>query len=208
MSFRFPSRLYAIADPCGRNDLDPVALAAALVDGGARLIQLRWKEAPTGRLVEAAGAIRALTRSAGALFLVNDRVDVALAVGADGVHLGQDDLPPEAARRLLGPGRIVGVSTHDEQQAIAAARGADYLGFGPLYGTATKETGYSPRGLEALGRVRTAVRIPIVVIGGVTPDNAAAAIGAGADATAMISALCLASDPAAAARAALSALGE
>jgi thiamine-phosphate pyrophosphorylase len=208
MGFRFPSPLYAIVDPCGRPDADLARLAGAFLDGGVRLLQLRWKGAPAGRLHDAAGAIQGLCAAHGAIFVVNDRVDVALAVGADGVHLGQDDLPLAAARRLVGTGRVIGISTHDRAQAeAAAAGGADYVGFGPLFGTKTKDTGHAARGLAALAEVRRTVAVPIVAIGGLTAENARSALGAGADAVAMISELALAADPAAKTRSVLAALG-
>ncbi len=133
---------------------------------------------------------------------MNDRVDLALAAGADGAHVGQEDLPAEAARRLLGEGRLLGVSTHDGRQADAAARaGADYIGFGPMFGTGTKDTGYTPRGLDLLREVRAAVDLPILAIGGITLDNVAGVIRAGATAPAVISAVVAARDIAGAARA-------
>jgi thiamine-phosphate pyrophosphorylase len=190
-----PSPLYAIADPCDRPALDPVELAAAMLDGGAKIVQLRWKGAPAARLFDAAVAIRRLAAERGARFVVNDRADVTLAAGADGVHLGQDDLPLEAARRLLGASRLIGISTHTVEQARDAERGgADYIGFGPLFGTGTKATAYTPRGLDALAAVREAVRLPIVAIGGICEGHASAVLAAGADAVAMISELALAAD--------------
>jgi thiamine-phosphate pyrophosphorylase len=187
--------------------VDPAEVGERLLAGGARLLQLRWKGAPSGVLLEAARRLRERTRRWGALLIVNDRVDVAAAAEADGVHLGQDDLPLEAARRLLPPGRLVGISTHDLAQARAAeAEGADYIGFGPIFATVTKDTGYSPRGLDQLREVRKAVRLPIVAIGGIGIDNARAALEAGADAVAMISELCLAEDPTSRTREALLAL--
>ena len=192
--------LYAIVDPLDTGR-DPVALAAALLRGGARLVQLRWPGASTRDLLAAARAIRTLARAAGALFLVNDRPDVARAAEADGVHLGQDDLPVAAARRVLGAGRLIGVSTHDPGQARAAeAAGADYLGVGPVYATATKPDALAPRGLALVSAVRAAVRCPLVAIGGITPETAAAVRAAGADAVAMIGALVRAPDPEAAVR--------
>src|SRR5207245_7216248 len=117
---------------------------------------------------------RPLARAAGALFLVNDRPDVARAAEAEGVHLGQDDLPVAAARRVLGAGRLIGVSTHDPGQARAAeAAGADYLGVGPVYATATKPDALAPRGLALVSAVRAAVRCPLVAIGGFPSANAA-----------------------------------
>jgi len=207
MSRRLPSRLYAIAD--GRAGRDVVDLTARLLDGGARIVQLRWKNATAATFLAAAAACRRLTRERGALFVVNDRVDVAIACDADGVHLGQSDLPLGAARRLLGETRWIGISTHDLLQArAAAADGADYIGFGPLFATGTKTTGYAPRGLERLREVRRAVGVPIVAIGGIERTHARHAIDAGADAVASISALCDPPEPAAAVRALLVALGE
>jgi len=192
--------LYAIVDPLDTGR-DPAALAAALLRGGARLVQLRWPGASARELLAAALAIRPLARSAGALFLVNDRPDVARAAEAEGVHLGQDDLPVAAARRVLGAGRLIGVSTHDPGQARAAeAAGADYLGVGPVYATATKPDALAPRGLALVSAVRAAVRCPLVAIGGITPETAAAVRAAGADAVAMIGALVRAPDPEAAVR--------
>ncbi len=177
-----------------------VAIAQAALAGGADMIQLRDKAGDLRELLPQARAIQALCRSQGAIFIVNDRLDLALAAGADGVHLGQDDLPAAAARHLLGPGRILGVSTHTLEQAEAAEKvGADYIGFGPMFATGTKDTGYSPRGLEALRGVRTAVRLPILAIGGITPESVAEVIIAGATAPAVISAIAAAPEIAAAA---------
>jgi thiamine-phosphate pyrophosphorylase len=189
MNRRLPSRLYAIADTeAGGGDV--VERVRGMLAGGARVVQLRWKGSAAGPLFAAATACFRLCRESHALFLVNDRVDVALACGADGVHLGQSDLPLDSARRLLGPGRWIGISTHDAAQARRAAEGgADYVGFGPMFPTATKQTGYSSRGIEALRAVRRAVRLPIVAIGGLTPQNALPVLDAGADAVAMIGAL-------------------
>ncbi len=195
MIFGFPSRLYAIAslpDPHGRRLADVVR---AMLEGGVRVLQLRWKGAPSADLVAVARELRDLTSARGALFFVNDRADVAAAVGADGVHLGQEDLPIEAARRILGRRARIGVSTHDLDQARAAERaGADYIGFGPIFATASKGIGHSPRGLERLREARGAVRLPIVAIGGIRRESGAEALAAGADAVAMISELAAAAD--------------
>src|SRR5262249_10990876 len=155
----------------------------------------------------AAERIRPLAHAAGALFLVNDRPDVARAVEADGVHLGQDDLPVAAARRVLGQGRLVGVSTHDVGQARpAVAEGADDVAVAPIDATTSKATGLARRGLELVRGVRAAVPCPVVAIGGITAETAATVRAAGADAVAMIGALAGASDPAAAVRAVLARL--
>jgi thiamine-phosphate pyrophosphorylase len=190
-----------ITDPslAGR---DHVAIVAAALAGGADMIQLRDKSGDLRALLPQAREIQALCRAHGAIFIVNDRLDLALAAGADGVHVGQDDLPAEAARHLLGPGRILGVSTHSREQALAAlAAGADYIGFGPMFPTGTKDTGYPPRGLEGLREVRAAVRLPILAIGGISLETAAAVIAAGATAPAVISAIVTAPDISAAAAA-------
>lgn len=169
---------------------DHVAIAKAALAGGADMIQLRDKAGDLRALLPQARAIRALCRSHGAIFIVNDRLDLALAAGADGVHVGQEDLPAEATRRLLPPGRILGVSTHSREQGEAArASGADYIGFGPMFATGTKDTGYTPRGLEALREIRAAVPLPILAIGGITLENVADVIAAGATAPAVISAV-------------------
>jgi thiamine-phosphate pyrophosphorylase len=181
---------------------DHVVVAEAALAGGADMIQLRDKTGDLRTLLPQARAIRTLCRFRGAVFIVNDRVDLALAVDADGAHVGQEDLPATHARRLLGAGRILGVSTHDPEQAETAQRaGADYIGFGPMFPTGTKETGYSPRGVEALRAIRGRVALPILAIGGITLENVSATIAAGATAPAVISAVVAAPDIAAAAAA-------
>ena len=199
--------LYAIVDPLdtGRS---PEELARAMLRGGARILQLRLKTASSRDLLAAARVLRGITRDAGALLIVNDRADVARAAQADGVHLGQDDLPPAAARGVLGSGAIVGVSTHDVAQARdAAAAGADYLGIGPVFTTSTKRDALAARGIALVRAVREAVTAPLVAIGGITPDTAADVRAAGADAVAMIGALVRADDVAAAVRDTLARLG-
>ena len=137
---------------------------------------------------------RQQTSAHNCLLIINDRVDIALLAHADGVHLGQEDLPLAVARKLMGA-RLIGISTHDLEQAKAAEKGgADYIGFGPIFGTNTKETGYSARGLVMLQQVRQAVSLPIVAIGGITEENVAQVWQSGADAAAMISDLLGAED--------------
>jgi thiamine-phosphate diphosphorylase len=165
------------------------------------------KDLPTRDFLDTAQEIREICRRHGCLLIINDRADIALAVDADGVHVGQEDLPLAAARKVVGPEKIVGVSTHDPQQALEAERGgADYIGFGPLFGTNTKATGYTARGLDQLRNIRKLVSIPIVAIGGVTTERAPSALAAGANAVAMISELVLASDVTAKVRETLQAL--
>ncbi len=181
---QLPSRLYAIIDPAGGHE--PVALAQMLIEAGARILQLRLKEATARDFLAAARAIVALFHAAGAKLIINDRVDIAMLSEADGVHVGQEDLPLEAARRLLGPHRIIGVSTHSVEQArIAEAGGADYIGFGAIYSGGLKDV-KNAQGLGRLQEVRRAVQLPIVAIGGITEATMPAVIGAGADAAAII----------------------
>lgn len=162
------------------------------------MLQLRVKQVSSRAFLAIAREVRDICRQYDCLLIINDRADIALAVNADGVHVGQEDMPLAAARKVLGPDKIIGVSTHDPEQALLAERGgADYIGFGPLFGTNTKATGYTARGLDHLREMRVLVRLPIVAIGGITTERAASALAAGADAVAMISDLVLASDVAA-----------
>ncbi len=182
-----PSRLYAIVDTAqtGGRPLDSVV--DAMLAGGVAVLQLRVKDRPADEFLRMALTLRERTARAGCLFIVNDRVDIALAARADGVHLGQEDLPLDAARPLVG-NKLIGISTHSLDQAEAAERGgADYIGFGPMFPTRTKETGYASRGLSMLESVRRRVAIPIVAIGGITAENVAQTWESGADAAAMIS---------------------
>ncbi len=182
-----PSPLYAIADPARTGGRPLASVIDAMLAGGVRVLQLRVKDRPADEFLRLALAARERTSRRGCLFIVNDRVDIALAVRADGVHLGQDDLPLEAVRPLVGT-RLIGISTHSREQAEAAEQGgADYIGFGPMFPTRTKETGYASQGPSMLESVRRRVRIPIVAIGGITAENVAQTWNSGADAAAMIS---------------------
>ena len=182
-----PSRLYAIVDTAQTGGRPLVSVIDAMLAGGVSVLQLRVKDRPADEFLRLALTARERTTRAGCLFIVNDRVDIALAARADGVHLGQDDLPLEAARPLVGE-MLIGISTHSLEQAEAAERGgADYIGFGPMFPTRTKETGYGSRGVAMLESVRRRVGIPIVAIGGITAENVARTWNSGADAAAMIS---------------------
>ena len=195
-----PTPLYVVLDRGAAGDRDLVPLLDAVLAGGCRVVQLREKIMPLSDLYPVALALRRRCREAGCLFIVNDRVDLALAVEADGVHVGHDDLPAREARRLLRPGMILGVSTHDESQARRARDdGADYVAVGSMFPTGSK-TGFRLVGPDLLRRVRPEIPVPLVAIGGITVDNVAEVIRAGADAVAVISAVCAASDPAAATR--------
>lgn len=203
---RLPT-LYAIVDPLD-TDRSPLALAGAYLAGGAPLLQLRLKDASPRELYETALALRAVTRATGAFLIINDRPDVAAAARADGVHLGQDDVPVRVARAILGPDRWIGVSTHDEHEARAAVEaGADYLGVGPIFTTTSKAAPLPARGFQLLKTVRALTDVPLVAIGGITPETASATRAAGADAIAMIAALTRADDPAATVRDVIARLG-
>lgn len=179
--------LYAILDPEQIKGRSALAVLGALLDGGVRILQLRVKSLTPSAFLDLAQRARAETRARGCRLIINDRVDIALACGADGVHLGQDDLPFHAGRQLMGD-KIVGVSTHDIEQAKQAEQsGADYIGFGPMFGTTTKDTGYGARGVEMLRQIRAAVSLPIVAIGGINEQNVREVWQAGADSAAIIS---------------------
>jgi thiamine-phosphate pyrophosphorylase len=190
--------LHAIVDvhAASKAGWEPLDLARSFLDGGARVLQLRVKDLPSGAFLELADALVAMARGYEAVVIVNDRVDVARLSRADGVHVGQDDLPPAAAREQLGLSAVVGFSTHTMAQVEAALREPiSYVAVGPVFGTSTKDTGYSAVGLELVSSAaRLAGSMPLVAIGGVTLANARSAIDAGASSVAVISDL-LVGDP-------------
>ena len=200
-------RLNAIVDPERAGGRDLVELARLTALGGATLVQLRDKKNDTRPMIETARAIKAALSPLGVPFVVNDRVDVALAAQADGVHIGPDDMTPEDARAMLGPDAIIGVSIKSVEAAEAAPVDLiDYAGVGGVYATVSKEQKSPPIGPHGLARIaaalrRRAQRLPIVGIAGIDVSNAAEVIAAGADGVAVISALSHAPDPVAAARA-------
>ena len=182
----------------GRGHIDVVSAA---IMGGATMIQLREKAATTTSFVEFGQELLAVTREAGVPLIVNDRVDVALAVGADGVHVGQDDMPAAMARRLIGSSMILGISATTLEEALRGERdGADYLGVGPIFPSGTKPDARPAMGIGGLSAIANRVRIPIVAIGGVGPDNVASMIAAGAAGVAVVSAVVSAPDVEGAAR--------
>jgi thiamine-phosphate pyrophosphorylase len=201
---RVDLRLYALVDPERAGGHDLAALARTLAVGGATLVQLRDKNSGTRQMIERACAIKAAL--AGVPFLVNDRVDVALAAGADGVHVGQDDMPAQDARRLLGPDAILGLSIKTLEQVEAVPiELLDYVCIGGVFATASKDNPDPPIGLAGLKAIAAAMharapRLPAGAIAGIDESNAKNAIAAGADGVAVISALSLAADPGAAAR--------
>ncbi len=185
----FPYPLCVITDT-QLSGLPHHEVAEQALGGGAPMIQLRDKEGNLRSLYNEALIIQRLCRRQGALFIVNDRFDLALAVEADGVHLGQDDLPAQRVRPLLRPGMLLGISTHSVEEARAAeAAGADYIGFGPVFATGTKTETRPVVGVEGVRRVKAAVRIPLIAIGGITLETVADVIGGGADGVAVISAI-------------------
>ena len=192
--------LYVVLDrtAAGGRDLDD--LLAAVIDGGCRMVQLREKTWPSGRLLPLAHRLRERCRRAGVTFIVNDRVDLAVAVEADGVHVGQEDLPARVARPLLRTGMLLGVSTHNVEQARAARDdGADYVAVGSMFATTTKPD-FELVGPALIRKLRPEIRVPLVGIGGITHDNVADVVRAGADGVAVISAIGAAPDPSAATR--------
>jgi thiamine-phosphate pyrophosphorylase len=180
---------------------NPVELAQMALAGGARMIQLRRKAASGRELFEWAVRIQELCLEHEALFIVNDRVDIAIAMQADGVHLGQEDLPASEARAMLGSATILGISACNVEEAIRARDdGADYIGLGHIFPTCSKDKPFPPLGTLAIGEVRKAVGLPVVAIGGIGPENVAEVVKAGASGIAVISAVTGAEDPSAAAR--------
>lgn len=183
-------RLYPITDE-RLSGLSHAEQIGCLAQGGAKIIQLREKEMSPREFYESARAALEVARAYGVRLIINDRVDLALALNADGVHLGQDDLPPAAARELLGPDAIIGYSTHNIEQATEAAQlPINYLAFGPVFPTASKQNPDPVVGLDLLRLVRARVPLlPLVAIGGITRENARAVLNAGADSVAVIAAL-------------------
>ncbi len=193
--------LYLVTDrglARGRTTLEIVKTA---VYGGTTIVQLREKDCSTRDFIEQALTVKKFLKARGVPLLINDRVDVAQAIAADGVHLGQTDMPLEIAKKILGDSMIIGISAESLEDAIEAERGgADYLGISPIYATPTKTDTASPLGLKGLREIRNAVKLPLVGIGGLNKDNAAEVIRHGADGVAVVSAIVAADDPAAAAK--------
>lgn len=188
--FADAGRLYPLTD-VRLSGLSHAEQVRRFSEGGARIVQLREKHLSSGEFYDQAAEAVRVARARGVTIIINDRIDVALAVDADGVHLGQDDLPPDVARRVLGGRAIIGFSTHTLAQALQAKEmPIDYLAFGPIFGTSSKDNPDPTVGLEGLEKVRQSVsRIAIVAIGGINHENAPEVIRAGADAVALISAL-------------------
>jgi thiamine-phosphate pyrophosphorylase len=193
--------LYVITDMTIGGGRTHAEIARLAVLGGADMIQLRDKGRSCAELTAIGREIVAITRKAGAIFIVNDRLDVAMACGADGVHLGQDDLGVSTARQIAPPGYIIGVSVSTVREAVDAVRdGADYLAISPTFSTASKGNAGPGLGLDRLREIRRAVGIPLIAIGGINRRNVRDVIAAGADGIAVISAVVAAPDITAAAR--------
>ena len=188
--------LYLVTDRGLSRGRSTVDIVRAAVAGGVTCVQLREKSCGTREFVDEARAVRALLAGTGVPLIVNDRIDVALAVGADGVHLGQTDMRIADARRLTGPGMLIGISAECLEDAVRAqAEGADYIGVSPVFSTPTKTDTAPPLGLAGIAAIRAAVSLPLVGIGGIGPANAAAVIRAGCDGIAVVSAIVSAADP-------------
>jgi thiamine-phosphate pyrophosphorylase len=201
MKARFDLSLCLVTDPAMTFRRGLVETVAAAVDGGVTLVQLRDKDAPARALIEAGRALKALLAPRGIPLIVNDRVDVAHAIGADGVHVGQCDLPPAAARAILGPHAIIGLSISREEELVTVdAAAVNYVGLGPIFPTGTKSDAAPALGDAGFASLRRRLACPVVAIGGITEGNAGRAVAAGADGIAVVSAICAAADPSAAAR--------
>jgi thiamine-phosphate pyrophosphorylase len=188
--------LYLVTDRGLARGLSTLEIVSAAVYGGATVVQLREKDCSTRDFIEQGLAIKEFLKDQGVPLIINDRVDVAQAVRADGVHLGQTDMPLEVAKKILGDSMIIGISAESLQDAIEAEKGgADYLGVSPIYATPTKTDTAPPLGLEGLRQIRKAVRLPLVGIGGLNRENAAEVIRNGADGVAVVSAIVAAENP-------------
>ncbi len=192
-------RVYLIFDPTDAT-LGPEEMVDAVVAGGVTAVQLRWKGATDREIVQVGRKIAPRLNRAGIPFLINDRIDVAMAIGADGVHLGVDDLPLADARRLGGPDFIIGFSPETDEQIADASAKASYLGIGPFYATQTKLDAGEELGDREFGRRRSLTPLPVVAIGGITADTASNVMQAGADGVAVASAILRAADPRSATR--------
>lgn len=187
--------IYALTDSNFSLGRPVEEVAAALLGAGVKILQYREKKLKAGEMLRQCRILRTLTREAGACFIVNDHIDLALLVDADGVHVGQEDLPVTEVRRLVGPEKIIGLSTHDPEQARAAvAAGADYIGVGPIFATFTKDDVCAPVGFEYLDWVVAHLNIPFVALGGVKRHNIAEVARHGARCCALVTELVGAED--------------
>ncbi|HVJ31505.1 MAG TPA: thiamine phosphate synthase [Terriglobia bacterium] len=188
--------LYLVTDRelCGARGL--VATVAAALQGGITVLQYRAKQVPLREAIAEAALLASLARQCEVPFIVNDRLDLALAVDADGLHIGQSDMPADLARRFLGPRKILGLSVARQAEVDELdVTAVDYVGLGPVFATATKADAAAPLGLEQFSLLRASIELPVVAIGGISPSVAGDVIGAGADGIAVVSAICAAAEP-------------
>ena len=184
------SKLCCILDYAALDGRNIVSAAENVISGGSDIIQLRFKDMELSKVMEDACRIARLAKSSNVIFIINDRIDIALLVNADGVHLGQEDIPYAYARKLLGREKIIGLSTHSLKQALFAEKlGSDYISVGPVFATPTKPE-YKAVGLSLIRKVKNNIRIPFVAIGGINPNNLSDVLGAGADRVAVVRAVC------------------
>ncbi|ENN88142.1 thiamine-phosphate pyrophosphorylase protein [Rhizobium freirei PRF 81] len=195
----FDLSLYLVLDPVLCADIGMVETARAAVAGGATIVQLRDKHAATAAMIETGLALKQVLAGSNARLIVNDNVDAAIAIGADGLHIGQEDLDARAARRMIGPDMILGLSVETEALTAAIDAGiVDYAGIGPVFATPTKPDHKQPIGFDGLKRIIKLSPVPTVAIGGLKAEHVADALAAGADGLAVVSAICGRPDPAAA----------
>ena len=198
---RIDYSLYLVTDRNLSRGRSTLEIVRAAVRGGVSCVQLREKTCSTREFIEEALKLKAFLDSSGVALIINDRVDVALAVAADGVHLGQSDMPLAAARSIVGDSMVIGISAESMRDAVEAeSGGADYLGVSPIFATPTKTDTAAPLGLAGLQAIRRAVKIPLVGIGGLNRSNAAEVVRSGADGVAVVSAIVAAEDSEQAAR--------
>jgi thiamine-phosphate pyrophosphorylase len=196
MNLRRDFSLYLVTDRKLSSPRAPEEVVRSAVRGGATAVQLREKEIATRQFIETGRALKELLQPLGIPLIINDRIDVALAIGADGVHIGQQDMPHEDARRLLGPRAIIGLSVETAEQAAEAENlDIDYLGVSPIFSTPTKTDVATEWGVEGLQLLRSNTRHVLVAIGGINASNAQAVVEAGADGLAVVSAICASPDP-------------
>lgn len=201
MSLARALRLYVVTDPGLAGSRGVIRTCEAALEAGAGFLQLRDKRASTRSLLATATVLAAVSRRYRCVFVVNDRVDVAMASGAQGVHLGADDMPPRLARSLMGPDAVIGVSVRSREEALSAWKdGADYLAANIVFPTPTKPDSSAPLGLEGVRRLAGATPLPLVAIGGINASNAGSVISSGADGVAVVSAVMAAEDPGGAVR--------
>ena len=194
-------KLHVLTDTVLQSRFSHSELAIQAISGGADTIQFRQKNGSTKELIEIATKMKRVCSEMGAAFIVNDRIDVAIACEADGVHLGQDDFPIPLARKLLGENRIIGGSAGTlEEIEICLRGGVDYVGFGPIYATGSKDDAGPATGMDVLKQIVQTTAVPVIAIGGIDRTNAARVMAAGAHGIAVISCVCCRDDPASAAR--------